>query len=152
MGTIAKQRTKQSKTKRRARKLQSAPNHELVIAALRRTEKPLTAYELLAQLRSRGISAPPTVYRALDRLISEGRAHRLESLNAFVACAHPHQGASAMFSICRDCGTAEEFSAGAIDATIADWAKKAGFQVDRAVLEIRGACSDCGRSRTLEHA
>ncbi|HTQ14790.1 MAG TPA: Fur family transcriptional regulator [Rhizomicrobium sp.] len=121
-----------------------------MITALRKTERPLTAYELLARLRPLGVSAPPTVYRALQRLIDDGLAHRLESLNAFVACAHPHHGNSAMFSICHDCGTAEEFSDRDIETRIAGWAKSAGFRADRAVLEVRGACQDCGHRKTLE--
>lgn len=120
-----------------------ASNHELVFAALQKNEKPLTAYELLDRLRPKGISAPPTVYRALDRLIEDGLAHRLESLNAFVACAHPHHGASAMFTICNKCGTAEEFSDSSLNKRILGWARDAGFGLERAVLELRGLCRDC---------
>jgi len=120
------------------------PNHELVFAALRKTAKPLTAYELLDRLRSRGVSAPPTVYRALGRLIEDGRAHRLESLNAFVACTRQHHGAEAMFSICDDCGSAEEILDPALSKRVAGWAHNACFELDRAVLELHGRCRDCG--------
>ena len=119
------------------------PNHERVFGLLQKAARPMTAYELLDRLRPSGITAPPTVYRALDRLTEEGRAHRLESLNAFVACAHPHHGASAMFSICGSCGTVAEFSDPGLDRRIAAWARDRSFEVERAVLEVRGRCDAC---------
>ena len=61
------------------------------------------------RLRPMGISAPPTVYRALGQLTARGLVHRLESLNAFVACAHPRHGEGTAFAICGDCGVVEEF-------------------------------------------
>jgi Fur family zinc uptake transcriptional regulator len=60
-------------------------------------------------VRGQGITAPPTVYRALNRLVDEGLAHRVESLNAYVACAHSQHGeGAAIFSICQECGAVEE--------------------------------------------
>jgi Fur family transcriptional regulator, zinc uptake regulator len=118
-------------------------NPELVMGAFRKSGKPLTAYEILDKLRPQGVSAPPTVYRALDRLIEDGRVHRLDSLNAFVACARPHHDASAMFSICDSCGTAEEFYDPALSKRLEQWAKSTGFKIDRSVIEVRGLCGDC---------
>jgi Fur family zinc uptake transcriptional regulator len=123
---------------------QPIPNHERVIGLLRKSSKPMTAYELLDRLRPSGITAPPTIYRALDRLIDQGRAHRLESLNAFVACARPHHGAATLFSICGDCGVVQEFSDRTLNGQIAAWARKSAFAVERAVLEVRGRCGRCG--------
>jgi Fur family transcriptional regulator, zinc uptake regulator len=131
---------------RRSGATSRAANHELVFAMLRKTAKPLTAYELLDKLRSQGVSAPPTIYRALERLIDDGRAHRLESLNAFVACAHPHHGGSAMFSICDDCGAVEEFSDASMNKRVAGWARDTGFVLSRAILEVHGTCGACGDS------
>ena len=46
-----------------------------------------SAYDLLDELRGKYPKiAPPTVYRALAALIESGQVHRLESLNAYVAC------------------------------------------------------------------
>ena len=54
--------------------------------------KPIKAYDLLELVRGgegAGAAAPPTVYRALDFLLANGFIHKLESVNAFVACHHP---------------------------------------------------------------
>jgi len=63
-------------------------NQSLVFGALSRAEGPLSAYTILDQLRDDGFRAPLQVYRALDKLVETGMVHRLESLNAFVACSH----------------------------------------------------------------
>ena len=118
-------------------------NDEIVFSVLSKADRPLTAYELLARLRSKGITAPPTVYRALDRLIKGGRAHRLESLNAFVACARPHHRTSAIFAICRKCGTTAELSDVKLAPQISDWAKRLRFHPEESILEIRGECAEC---------
>jgi len=121
-----------------------APNHRTVFAALRKAGRPVTAYEIIDAVRSSGISAPPTVYRALNRLIDEGLAHRLESLNAFVACSHAdgHAGA-VIFMICNDCGASCEV----IDAGVADRlyerCEEQDFRYERAAIELRGRCLDC---------
>src|SRR3712207_976173 len=72
-------------------------------------QNPLSAYEVLDKMRSKGAVTPPTVYRSLDKLIEKGLAHRLESLNAYVACKHPHDHQDmAAFAICESCGLRSE--------------------------------------------
>lgn len=118
-------------------------NERLVLGALRRAKQPVGAYELLNRLRSRGISAPPTVYRALQGLTEGGYAHRLESLNAFVPCRGTHDQAIAAFAICEDCGSATEFSGKRLSKHLASHARELGFGLDRVSLELRGCCSIC---------
>ena len=53
--------------------------------------------------------APITVYRALDFLMENGLVHRIESRNAFLACAHNHDASSSVaFLICDRCHSATE--------------------------------------------
>ncbi len=125
------------------RDTQHASNHEMVFAALRSSNKPMTAYNLLGRLRPRGITAPTTVYRALERLIEAGRIHRLESLNAFVVCGHPHHDTIAMFSICSRCGGTEEIVEPKLQSGIAALAERSGFKLNHAVLEMHGRCKAC---------
>jgi len=91
---------------RKGAKRRPAPERDkMIVEALRGVGRPVSAYELIEELREKAILAPQTVYRSLDRLIAEGQAHRLESLNAFVACRHPSHEGAAVFAICNDCGT-----------------------------------------------
>lgn len=118
---------------------------KLIFSALRESGRPVSAYEIIDQLRDKATLAPQTVYRALDRLIAQGSAHRLESLNAFVACCqsdHQHEG-TAVFAICDDCGTVSEFAEPrAVDA-LAAWAKRNKYAVRAMTLELRGRCAAC---------
>jgi Fur family zinc uptake transcriptional regulator len=128
----------------KATKRRPAPEQDKMIAeALRDVGRPVSAYELIEELRDKASLAPQTVYRSLDRLIADGRAHRLESINAFVACRHPSHDGTAVFAICNDCGTVTEFDEQAAVERLAAWAKKAKFAVERMTLELRGRCRAC---------
>ena len=83
-----------------------------------------------------------TYEQALDFLVEHGLVHRIEKLNAFIACGRPGERHEALFLICRDCGAVGETSApvgGALDRT----AEEAGFQVEAMTLEVEGVCRDC---------
>jgi Fur family transcriptional regulator, zinc uptake regulator len=114
---------------------------------LSRAQKPLSAYDLIDALREHGRVAPPTVYRALQKLIDEGLAHRLETRNAYVACrdqgrscGHRHR---AGFMICRACGRTLEFGDGEIERLLLNTAARGGFSAERVAIEIQGLCADC---------
>lgn len=129
-------------------------NAALVYAFLRRHDGPATAYRILDGLRPEGVGAPTAVYRALDRLIALGLAHRIESINAFVACAHPDHMACAHpdhedgngFAICGDCGHVAEFVGEGLRRTLGEIAETQGFELDRATVELSGRCSSCRRT------
>ena len=116
-----------------------------VLAVLRRRRGPLSAYDVLGELREANPKiAPPTIYRALAALTERGRVHRLESLNAFIACqCDRHQHAS-ILSICDDCGTVEESVAPDLLKELSSIAGKSGFAPIRHVIEVRGLCASCG--------
>ncbi|RIY02439.1 transcriptional repressor [Aureimonas flava] len=120
-------------------------NQKLVFDILERADGPLSAYSILDALRAEGLRAPPQVYRALEKLLENGLVHRLESLNAFVACAHPHACAHALtaFAICEKCGSVAEFADEAVEARLGAWARGAGFAPRRTTVEIKGLCAAC---------
>jgi len=120
-------------------------NQSLVLGTLTGATGPLSAYSILDRVRSDGIKAPLQIYRALDKLVELGLAHRLESLNAFVACAHAHaahQGLAA-FAICESCGRVDEFADDVVEARLAAWSAGTGFATERTTIEIRGHCKAC---------
>lgn len=120
-------------------------NQELVLGTLTASMGPLSAYDILDKLRGDGLRAPLQVYRALDKLVDRGLAHRLESLNAFVACAdmHCHRKGLIAFAICESCGKVDEFADEVIEERLGTWARSGGFKVERTTMEIRGRCADC---------
>lgn len=100
------------------------------------------AYDLLDRLKpERGSPKPPTVYRALDFLSKLGLVHRVEALNAFIACDHNHDGDLAEFFICEACSTVEERHAHDHHDC-----KPAGFEIARSVIEHYGTCGDCRKA------
>ncbi len=119
------------------------PKEKLVLEALRRRGKPASAYDLIADLKPEGVSAPPTVYRALGRLMDDGLVHRLESLNAFVACTHDHAHKAVAFAVCDECGSVFEFEAGQAEKVFGKWAKEARFGLRHVTMELRGLCCEC---------
>lgn len=120
-------------------------NQTLVMAELETARGPLSAYTLLDRLREHGFRAPLQVYRALDTLVKAGLAHRLESLNAFVACAgaHPHEHGVTGFAICDRCGQVSEFADPSIGEQLESHVGATGFHTHRAVIEVRGLCGSC---------
>jgi Fur family transcriptional regulator, zinc uptake regulator len=124
-----------------------AANHERVLRALRQAAKPMRAYEILAALRPFGISSPPTVYRALNRLLEAGLVHRLESINAYVTCAiETHLHGTTVFVICRDCGGVDELDEAELVARLRAQAIAHGFRPDETVVELRGQCAACSQA------
>ena len=120
-------------------------NQTLVLGALNPAPAPLSAYDILDKLRGEGLRAPLQIYRALDKLMERGLAHRLESLNAFVACAdeHCHRKGLIAFAICEGCGKVDEFADAVIEERVGGWARDKGFKVERTTMEIRGQCAEC---------
>jgi Fur family transcriptional regulator, zinc uptake regulator len=122
-------------------------NQTLVLDALKASSAPLTAYALLDRLRPSGLRAPLQVYRALDRLIEQGSVHKLQSINAFMACCqshdHGHHHGVAGFAICDSCGQVSEFEDHDICHRLEDWAKSTGFAVEKSAIELHGRCASC---------
>ena len=118
-------------------------NQTLVLESLVAAGTPLSAYAILDDLRPRGLKAPLQVYRALNRLVETGRVHRLESLNAFIACCHDEHDRLAVFLICQRCGTVDEEGAPALQDGIAALARSHDFATQSVVLEIKGLCRRC---------
>lgn len=119
---------------------------QLTLDALEAAAAPMTAYEVLDALKAtRPTAAPPTAYRALTKLIALGLVHRLESLNAYVACSGGHGDADPAFSICDDCGHVDELSDPTIAATLTQMATAAsgGFAPTKHVVELHGRCGKC---------
>ena len=111
---------------------------------------PIKADDLLDKVREgegAGAAAPPTVYRALDFLLANGFIHKLESVNAFVACHHPNAAQhSAPFLICDGCHKAVELEDEHVVATLDAQARALGFSPQTQTLEVHGLCAECAKA------
>jgi Fur family zinc uptake transcriptional regulator len=125
------------------RRLRLTPVRARALEILLESHRAMGAYELLQRLSAEGLgSQPPVAYRALDFLVEHGFAHRIEKLNAFVACDHPGEGHAAAFMICRACLAVAEAPAPE-DGPLAEMARRVGFDVERSVVEVEGLCPRC---------
>ncbi len=112
------------------------------------SDNPLSAYELLELMR--GIiknPKPPTVYRALDFLLEQGLIHKLESLHAYISCAHPDHPHASQFLICDDCAEVAEIEDSSITKSLKAAGKAIGFRTKRPVVELLGTCAQCNAKR-----
>ncbi|MDQ0510433.1 Fur family transcriptional regulator [Ancylobacter amanitiformis] len=121
------------------------PLRRRVLEGLADSHVPLGAYELVERLGSTGDKPPPmSVYRALDFLVAEGLAHRIESRNAYIACGSTHGADDVIvFLICESCGLTSEVASHAIGRDLAWAARAAGFAPRASVIEIPGTCARC---------
>ncbi len=122
-------------------------NQKLVMGALSNANGPLSAYTILDELREHGFRAPLQVYRALEKLVELGLVHRLESLNAFVACQHTSCGGdrkeNVLFAICETCGNVQELVNDKLLKTVKTLASDVEFNLSQSVIELRGQCANC---------
>ena len=121
------------------------PIRRCVLRALLASHRPLGAYEVIDQLaKSMPRPAPITVYRALDFLMENGLVHRIESRNAYLACAHDHDAAAMVaFLICDECGSVGEIPAAPVAQSLNAAARALGFAPKLSVVEIAGVCAHC---------
>lgn len=125
-----------------ARKVRMTPVRRRVLEILLESHSALGAYDVLARLDAEGLgSKPPVAYRALAFLVEQGFAHRIERLNAFIACMHPGAAHDPAFMICRKCGTVAEAQASSRSLTQAAAAN--GFQLEQTMIEAEGICPAC---------
>lgn len=128
--------------------MQLTAHQQRVLTALQQVKGPLSAYALLDRLRGDGFSAATQVYRALERLAAYGMVHRLETLSAYVSCAHStgcrHDHTA--FAICETCGHIEELADKSLSRYISRRMKDNAFSVRVATIELLGTCATCSRS------
>lgn len=124
--------------------LRFTPVRRAALEILLREHRAMGAYELLDALRDAGFgSQPPVAYRALDFLVANGFVHKIERLNAFIACSHPGAQHSPAFLICRLCDAVAEAHSAPARGTLGEAARATGFHIERTVVEALGVCPAC---------
>jgi Fur family zinc uptake transcriptional regulator len=113
---------------------------ELLLASGRATK----AYSLLDEMRQiHPGSAPPTVYRALDFLLSAGLIHRIESINAFAVCHDLTQCQHGILVVCQQCGNVTELHEPKLRQALVAQIEAAGYRLAGDGIELKGLCAQC---------
>ncbi|MEP2470480.1 Fur family transcriptional regulator [Roseobacter sp.] len=127
-----------------AERLRFTPVRRKVLEILLQEHRALGAYAILDKLRDDGFgSQPPVAYRALDFLVANGLAHKIERLNAFIACVHPSRSHTPAFMICRLCDAVAETQSSPARGALGEAARATGFRIERTVVEAEGVCPAC---------
>lgn len=115
-----------------------------VLQIILESDKPLGAYEILERLgQSIKNPKPPTAYRAIDFWAEHSFIHKLESLNAYVACGAGHRHKGAQFMICDACGNVLEMHLCNLPQAFKTPMTQKNFIPSRWNLEIHGTCEKC---------
>ena len=126
------------------KKLQFTPTRRRVLELLLEEHRALGAYDILQRLSNEGLGAQPSVaYRALDFLLAHGFVHKIERLNAFVACAQPLEAHAPAFMICRVCASVAEAPLTPSKGILGKLARQVGFKIEQTVIEAEGLCPNC---------
>ena len=119
----------------------------LVMNLLSKAKGPLSAYNILYDLRDYGFRGPTQVYRVLEKLLEIGMVHRIESMNAFVACQQEKCDEKNkeinLFTICEICGSVQELLNNGLKNIVKSLSKDNNFLLKNSVLELNGVCSKC---------
>lgn len=120
------------------------PVRRRVLEILLEEHRALGAYDVLARLAKEGFgNQPPVAYRALEFLVAQGLAHRIQRLNAFTACTHIGEAHAPAFLICRLCSAVAEAEVAPARAALDTAATALGFTVERTTIEALGLCPAC---------
>ena len=120
------------------------PIRRKVLELLLNSGRATKAYSLLDEMRQiHPGSAPPTVYRALDFLLSAGLVHRIESINAFTVCHDLTQCQHGILVVCQQCGSVTELHQPKLRQALVAQIQDAGYRLASDEIELKGLCSAC---------
>ncbi|RUO34338.1 transcriptional regulator Zur [Aliidiomarina shirensis] len=130
------------------RGVRMTPTRREVFAILTEQEGAVGAYDLLDLLKAEVPNAkPPTIYRALEFLQSQGFVHKVSSSNSYVLCSHFEKQHPVQMLICTHCGNVQEIHSSGVHQAFVEQAEKQGFTVQQQTVEALGVCSNCQHSQ-----
>lgn len=127
------------------------PIREIVLRSIWASHQPLGAYDIVDTLAlniqtGKRIKAP-TVYRAIEFLLSLRLIHRITSLNAYIGRSFPEETHNDFFLICRICRSTAECSTEKMKNIILHTSERTGFQAETQIVEVIGLCPDCQQEK-----
>ena len=119
------------------------PRQQLIYDYLQQKKTPQGAYDILDACRAHGFKAPSQIYRVLNELLEYGLIHKVESLNAFIACKEQHDSGRSIVAICNSCGSVREVPALDLTHQFENFDGWDGFAPQELAVEVKGLCSSC---------
>jgi Fur family zinc uptake transcriptional regulator len=120
----------------------------LVLETLLRSPGPLKAYDLLESLREQGRRlTPSSLYRTLEFFLQNGLVHRVNALNAYVACSDHRSHHNPVILVCPDCQSTAEVNDDLLSSNIFKHLNSLGFFAKDGSVEVRGVCKKCARPK-----
>lgn len=127
-------------------------NEQMVYDKLRTYSGAVGAYELLDALRSSGVKAIPTIYRALYSLETKGLVQHITSTKRYLARKMPnHDRDGTLLLVCTNCNNVEQAGNDFIMDAVQENASKFGFSVRAKHLELVGRCEVCKNENSHEN-
>lgn len=117
-----------------------------VVRVLAQTRKPLGAYQIKEQVAETGGKIDVvSVYRILAALVEAGLAHRIGSVDGYLACSGAHTGEHGTeHLICTECGCVEEIPIpNSALSEIGVAGSRLGFMGQATRVEVLGVCEHC---------
>jgi Fur family zinc uptake transcriptional regulator len=118
----------------------------MVVRVLALTRKPLGAYQIREEVGALGGKIDVvSVYRILAALVEAGLAHRIGSVDGYLACSSSHSGDhQTEHLICEKCGCVEEIPIPqSALSEIGVSGSRQGFLSHATRVEVLGVCSHC---------
>ena len=122
-----------------------------IFEILIKSEKPLRAYEIIEKMREHGkrIHAA-TIYRILEFLSSNGLVHRVDALNAYIACTKNHTDHPSLLFICSNCSRTAEIDDPELCGSIHKNLIKLGMSSNNDCIEVKGRCENCAIQSAMD--
>ena len=117
-------------------------NNDLVFNIIKKSKKPLTAYEILDRFQKFKKIQPMTVYRSLKKLIDNDKIHKSNQNKTYVLCNHSHTSHNPSMAICKDCGDTEELKSELFE-TIFKKNPIKKYDLSKFQLEVSTKCRRC---------
>jgi Fur family zinc uptake transcriptional regulator len=137
---------------------------ELVLTELKRSARPLGAYDLLQRVKKHGVNGSMIVYRALEKLEKAGAVHKVKELNGYVACScdascddpvnsgrvepcseekHHHHHSLSLLAVCGGCKSVQELHGASFMKAFSALRGLGLTLAPRGVIELPVVCAGC---------
>ncbi len=127
--------------------IEATPLRVDILTLLINSRHPLSAYQLLDQLKTtRKNATPMTVYRTLATFEKAHLIHKIEKDSTYVLCCHPSEINNCQIIFCSSCGEHQEIHDKSIQKKIMQAIDSIGFSANHEPIQISALCKHCSKS------